>query len=224
MKNVRTIIWDLDETVWFYNENELNVLSEKLNIDELDNFGKQYYGMWGSLFAYFNDRLVTYDEVKIFISDKMPILKLYGISEEDLLNALRDEKRKFITLNDEAVEIMKYFSEKGYRNISVTDWFKEHQEHALESLNLHPYIQDIYGCDNGYFKNSTKKAEEVLRDLIMDKPDEFLMIGDSLSSDIFFANKLGIKSIWYNRKGKVNETVNIPTLEVKSLLDLKEIL
>ena len=35
MKNVRTIIWDLDETVWFYNENEPQVLCEKLNIDEI---------------------------------------------------------------------------------------------------------------------------------------------------------------------------------------------
>ena len=49
------------------------------------------------------------------------------------------------------------------------------------------------------------------------------MIGDSLSNDIFFAQKLGIKSIWYNRKGKTNKTSNIPTLEISSLLELKNI-
>lgn len=49
------------------------------------------------------------------------------------------------------------------------------------------------------------------------------MIGDSLTNDVAFAGKLGIKSIWYNRDGKLNNTTNIPTLEINSLLELKSI-
>lgn len=224
MKNIRTIIWDLDETVWFYNENEAQVLCEKLNIDEVESFKKQYYETLGSLNKHFKDVIVTYEGMQQFISENMPILRLYGISDGEFLETTRDQKKKFITLNHEAVEIMKYFYKKGLKNISITDWFREHQEHALKTLNLHSYIQKIYGCDNDYLKCSTKKAEIISKEVIMQKPEEFLMIGDSLSSDIFFANELGIKSIWYNRKGKANQTGNIPTMEVQSLLQLKEIL
>ena len=224
MKEIRTIIWDLDETVWFYNENEPKVLCEKLNIDDLATFEKQYYGMWASLNEYFKEDVVTYEGIDRFISEKMPILEEYGVPAEELMKAIWDEKFKFVTLNSEAAEMMKYFSEKGIKNISITDWVAEHQKDALKRANLHPYIQELYGCDNSYLKCTNKRAEEVLNELIKDEPNQFLMIGDSLASDIFFANKLGIKSIWYNRKGKVNTTDNIPTLEVKSLLGLKEIL
>lgn len=224
MKNVRTVIWDLDETVWFYKENEPQVLCEKLNIDEVETFEKQYYEMWASLNEYFKDGVVTNEGIEIFISEKISMLKEYDVSVEDLMKAIRDEKFKFITLNNEAAEIMKYFYEKGIKNISITDWIAQHQKDALKRANLHLYIQEVYGCDNSYLKCTNKRAEVVLKELIKDKPNQFLMIGDSLSSDIFFANSIGIKSIWYNRKGKVNTTDNIPTLEVKSLLELKEIL
>lgn len=224
MKNVRTIIWDLDETVWFYNENEPQVLCKKLNIDDVETFGNHYYQMWGSLNEYFKEDVVTHEGIRKFISEKIPILKEYGVLPEDLIKIIRNEKFKFITLNHEAAEMMWYFSEKGIKNISITDWITQHQKNALKRANLHPYIQEVYGCDDSYLKCTDKRAELVLKELVKDEPNQFLMIGDSLSSDIFFANKIGIKSIWYNRKGKVNTTDNIPTLEVKSLLELKEIL
>lgn len=224
MKNIRTIIWDLDETVWFYNENETQVLCEKLNINDLATFDKQYYGMWASLNEYFKEDVVTYDGIERFISEKIPILEEYSVTAEDLIKAIRNEKFKFVTLNSEAAEMMMYFSEKGIKNISITDWIAEHQKDALKRANLHPYIQEVYGCDNSYLKCTNKRAEEVLKELVKEETNQFLMIGDSLSSDIFLANNLGIKSIWYNRKEKVNTTDNIPTLEVKSLLELKEIL
>ena len=224
MKNVRTIIWDLDETVWFYKENEPQVLCEKLNIDDVETFEKQYYEMWEDIFEHFQDTLVNYERIKQYISKKMPILELYAVTSEDLIEARLEEKKRLATLNQEAVEMMKYFFEKGYKNISITDWFTKDQEHALESFNLLSYVQEVYGCDNSYLKCTNKRAEEVLKELVKEETNQFLMIGDSLSSDIFLANNLGIKSIWYNRKEKVNTTDNIPTLEVKSLLELKEIL
>lgn len=224
MKNVRTIIWDLDETLWFYKNNETEVLCKKLNIDDLETFTEQYYEMWGSLNEYFKNIIVTYEGIRQWIFEKMPILRLYAVSEEEFLKAIREEKQKFITVNYEAVEIMNYVSKKGIRNISITDWLIDEQVYTLKKLNLHTYIREIYGCDDAYLKSSTKKVEEIARKILMGKHEEFLIIGDSLSSDIFFANQLGIKSVWYNRKGKNNETQNTPTIEVKSLLELKEIL
>lgn len=224
MNNVRTIIWDLDATVWLYNENEAQILCDKLQIDEVEQFKKQYYYTLGSLNQHFKDKVVTYERMEKFISGNMPVLKEYGISAGEFLESTKVEKKNVVTLNHEAVEVMKYFYEKGLINISVTDWFVDHQQYGLKSLGVHSYIQKIYGCDNDYLKCSTKKAEILSKELIKGKQEEFLMIGDSLSSDIFFANQLGIKSVWYNRKGKVNETGIIPTVEIKSLLDLKEIL
>lgn len=225
VKKVRTIIWDLDDTVWFYKEDEPKILCEKLNIGQEENFKEEYYGALGNLFAYFKDEIVTYDKVKKFIDERMPILRLSNVSVGDFLQMLCAEKKDVAVVNQEAIEMMGYFKERGLRNISITDWFAGQQEIALAQFDANTYIEKIYGCDNTYFKNSIGKLSQIIEELQLEKRrEEVVMIGDSLSSDIFFANKLGIRSVWYNPKGKKNTTDNIPTLEVKSLLELKKVI
>lgn len=224
MDKVRTIIWDLDETVWHYKQDEPKILCKKLNIEQEERFEKEYYNALGNLFTYFKDEIVTYDKVKKFIDEQMPVLRITNVSVDDFLKMLCAEKKDVADINQDAIDMMKYFKERGLRNISITDWFAEEQEVSLASFNVNTYIEKIYGCDNTYFKNSIGKTSQIIRELELEKrSEEFIMIGDSLSSDIFFAKKLGIKSVWYNPKGKENTIDNIPTLEVRSLLELKNI-
>lgn len=223
MKKVRTIIWDLDETVWHYKENESKILCKKLNIDKEEQFKKEYYQALGDLLGYFKDKIVTYEKVKQFIDEQMPILRTAGISVGNFLKILCEGKKDVADINPEAIVMMKYFKGRGLRNISITDWFASEQEISLISFNANTYIERIYGCDNTYFKNSAQKVSQIVKELeLEERREEFIMIGDSLSSDIFFAQKLGIKSVWYNPKEKKNTTNNIPNIEVKSLLELKK--
>ena len=84
------------------------------------------------------------------------------------------------------------------------------------------YIDKIYGCENAYFKNNPEKVIQMTEQLqLAERKDEYIMIGDSLKSDIFFAKKLGIKSVWFNPKKKKNDTNIIPDIEVQSLIELK---
>lgn len=224
MKEVRTIIWDLDETIWFFKENEVDIICEKLNIIQKEQFKQEYYNMWENMYSYFKNKIVTYNEVKQFIEEEMTILKLCHISVNELLEVIYERKEELVIVNKEAIEIMKYFSEKGLKNISITDCFAQYQKRVLKKLKVLNYIEKIYGCDNAYIKNSIGKVTQIIEELELEgRRKEFVMIGDSLSNDIFFAQKLGIKSIWYNRKGKTNKTSNIPTLEISSLLELKNI-
>lgn len=224
MKEVRTIIWDLDETVWFFREDEVDIICKKLNIIYNERFRQEYYKMWEDIYFYFKDKIVTYNEMKQFIEKEMPILKLCHISVDELLKVIFESKKDLVIVNQEAIEIMKYFSEKGLKNISITDGFAQYQQRVLQELNALIYIEKIYGCGNAYIKNSIGKVTQMIEELELEnRREEFVMIGDSLSNDIFFAQKLGIKSIWYNPKGKTNETSYIPTLEVSSLLELKGI-
>lgn len=85
-------------------------------------------------------------------------------------------------------------------------------------------MKKIYACDNGYFKNSKGKITELERELTGKEKSEIILIGDSLISDIRFAERLGVRSIWYNPKGKENTTPYKPTYEVDSLTKVKEIL
>ncbi|WP_078554102.1 HAD family hydrolase [Bacillus alkalicellulosilyticus] len=55
--------------------------------------------------------------------------------------------------------------------------------------------------------------------------DEAIMVGDNLNTDILGSNRIGMKNVWINREGLVNEnSTNQPTYEIKSLTELPDLL
>jgi 2-haloalkanoic acid dehalogenase type II len=51
-------------------------------------------------------------------------------------------------------------------------------------------------------------------------PDEAVHVGDSLVSDVFGAQNLGIKAVWVNRKNKTRKNDIVPDKECINLLEL----
>lgn len=224
MKKVRTFIWDLDETVWFHLKSQGEILASLLGIKEQEKFLKQYSQMWKDFLPQFQNKKVAYSIVEQYMEEKIPTLRMNRLSGMDFLETIKRGKWQLEEVNQEAIEILQYLTLKGYQHISITDWFADCQEKTLEGLGVRGYIEKVYGCDDGYMKNNPNKVDQVIAELGLEKRrEEFIMIGDSLSSDIYFANALGIKSIWYNRKGLINTTSYLPTLEVPSMLELKNI-
>ena len=54
-------------------------------------------------------------------------------------------------------------------------------------------------------------------------PCELMHIGDSLESDVAGANGVGAVSVWLNRDGKRNESDIVPDYEIRSLIELEDI-
>lgn len=222
MKKIRTFIWDLDETVWLHLKNQGEIIASLLKIKEKEKFAQQYSQMWKDFLPEFENKEATYSIIEKYMEEKIPILRTNHLSGTDFLQVIKNEKKQLEEVNEEAIELLQYLKQKGYRNISITDFFASYQEKALEDMGAHIYIEKVYGCDDGYMKNNHNKVALITEKLELEKKrEEFIIIGDSLISDIFFANALGIKSVWYNRKGVRNTTSHIPTLEVQSLLELK---
>ena len=56
------------------------------------------------------------------------------------------------------------------------------------------------------------------------EPQSFLHVGDSLSDDIAGARTAGVRSVWLNRNRVSNDTGLRPDFQIKSLLELPELL
>lgn len=56
------------------------------------------------------------------------------------------------------------------------------------------------------------------------KPEEAVMIGDNLHTDIIGGNGVNLTTVWINREGTSNDTDIIPTIEIKNLRELNEVL
>lgn len=114
---------------------------------------------------------------------------------------------------------------KDYRLALVTNGSPSLQNLKLEiSPELPPYFEKIFiSGDIGTGKPDPEIFHHVLQHLAID-PEEAVMVGDNLNTDIIGANRTGIDSVWLNRFDAENRTDIEPAYEIKSLTELKNIL
>lgn len=215
------IIWDLDGTVWGHRSREVEVTMflENLGKNYLEQISIEYGYMLKEFNPYFTDKIVTFSGIAKFIEKMMPGLFFMGITGQEFLKAMTNVNTT--VLNQEAEKLIKYFSSNNKKNIVLTDWLLKNQLNILEKYGLLQYIEEVHSCEGKYLKCNPKTIPNIIKDGMN---EEYLMIGDSLISDIAFANKANIASVWYNPDGKANITSYKPTFEVNSLLEIPELI
>ena len=222
MKDIRIVILDCDSCTWFHKKEEPEIIALALGIDQIDKFKIEYYDFFNSFMNYFKDRKVTIRETYKILEGKMPILQIYDYTPEQFMEMLQSLKLLTIDLNVDALELVKYLSNKGIKIIVLSDWWRDVQEDVLKEYKILNYIEEIHCFNNQYLKCNPLSAEGLIKP---GKEEQYIIIGDSVSSDIAFAHHSGIRSIWFNKNGESeNKTQLKPTFEVHSLLEVMEII
>lgn len=122
---------------------------------------------------------------------------------EKMLEDIRDDYRLFICSNGTAVV----------------------QAGRLRSAGISPYFEKIFiSEDIGYNKPSAEFFERCFAQ--MDDPDRSraIIIGDSLTSDILGGINAGIKTCWFNPRGKAGRDDIAPDYEIGKLEQAPELL
>ena len=86
-------------------------------------------------------------------------------------------------------------------------------EGAMELVQTLAPLYELYI----FFDHCFEKAPHL-------SPEDVLIIGDSLSSDIQGGNNAGIDACWMNAENKINDTAAVPTYEIHKLAELYDIL
>ena len=120
-------------------------------------------------------------------------------------------------VEDGIIKTLSYLSSK-YEMVILTDWFIDVQTKKLEKLGILKYFTKIYSAENVKrkpFKEAFLKAKG------RNKPEECIMIGDSIERDIEGALNAGLQAIWYNPNGI---HIDINCKEINKIEDLINIL
>ena len=227
--NIRVVGFDADDTLWvnetYFREAELEfgrLLSpyETLNIIDQELFKKEMENL--PLYGY---------GIKSFVLSMVEMaLKLsnYNISNETIeaiLNIGKDMLNKPVELL-EGVELTLKTLSKRYRLILVTKGDLLDQERKLEKSGLTKYFHHIEVVSDKHENN----YKNLLKHLDI-QPSEFLMIGNSLKSDILPLVNIKSNAIhvpfhttWLHEQVKEEETNGKTYKTINSLLDLKGIL
>ena len=107
---------------------------------------------------------------------------------------------------------------------AVTNGTKVAQDGKLKNSKLdkefdYIFISEVVGIEKpnvGFF-------EEVFRVIGQYAPEEVLIVGDSLTSDIQGGVNAGIKTCWFNPKGVENTSALKPDYEIKDVSEVLEI-
>jgi 2-haloacid dehalogenase len=126
---------------------------------------------------------------------------------------------------DGAYETLKYLAAGAYRIIISTNGTKAAAHGKLKKIGVLPFVADVLSAETtGYMKPYIEFFEAIKERNDGFQRADYLMIGDSLKSDIGFAQNAGIDSCWFDRGEKKLTPEYAPTFIIKDLRELRAIL
>lgn len=187
-----------------------------------------FEGLWGN----FLDDQDDFRKMKVIVPDYRKDawtegLKNMGVDDPDFGHELAErfpqERRNLPFVYEETFETLDALKGK-YQLLMLTNGSPDLQNTKLAiTPELVPYFdQIVISGAFGRGKPDPTIFEHALQ-LMNLKPDEVLMVGDNLMTDILGANRAGIKSVWINRHNKERNEV-VPAYEIKHLEELFNIL
>jgi YjjG family noncanonical pyrimidine nucleotidase len=226
----RCLLFDLDHTLWDYETNSRESLSElyvefELNQRGVDEkkFLDTFYVVNNELWNLYDRGLLHRDVIRNERFHK--ILMALGVDDYnmslDLSHEYVTQSPKKKNLIEGCKETLAYLQPK-YPMVIVTNGFDEIQSTKLSSGGIEHYFKSIVtSARSGHKKPAKEIFEFALRENNA-SPHEAIMIGDNLMTDIAGATNAKIDTVFFNpNKVKHDTKVNY---EIESLRELMNFL
>lgn len=227
----RHLFFDLDHTLWDFNENARLTLHElyhelsleKAGINNFEQFLNVYLAHNEQLWEKYRNGMMKAEELRW--RRMWNTLSDFGVYNEQLarqlgarfLEQLPTRKMLF----PDAVDTLQYLKEKGYQLHLITNGFEETQHCKLRNCGISDFFIEVITSEGS---NSMKPKKEIF-DYALTKAKAMqhhsIMIGDSIEVDIKGAINAGIDQVYVNHTGELYSIK--PTYVVTSLKELQEI-
>jgi putative hydrolase of the HAD superfamily len=227
--NIKVIGFDADDTLWvnetYFREGELefaNLLSRFETANKIDQelFKKEIENL--PLYGY---GIKSFVLSMVEMALKLSNYNVSGKTIEAILNIGKTMLNKPVELLEGVEQTLKELS-KRYRLILVTKGDLLDQERKLEKSGLTDYFHHIEVVSDKHEANYSKLLNHL--DI---EPEAFLMVGNSLKSDILPIVNIGAKAIhvpfhttWIHEQVSEEATNNKTYKTVNSLLDVVKVL
>lgn len=191
MKNIKLIIFDADDTTISFSK------ADKITVEKCTKKCKHKL-LFNTVYATL-DRIGFYLKNKSIISTNMKCFKfriyLMGLflfrNPVEFYKEYVDEYVKHLSVEQEAKYIIKTLKCKGIKVVI-----------ASNNILNEKIIQDSLEIPSYYASDGQSKKDiytEILKEYQIEA-EQAVVVGDNLFDDVLYPGKLGIKTIWYNRK------------------------
>ena len=226
---IQTILWDIDGTILNFHrsaENSLKNTFKKFGYgkitDELLHMYEEINDVyWCKLEKgeITKEKLLVERFVEFFTKIGVETTRVVEFNQA-YLNGLLDT----VVFMPEAYETVKKLHPE-YKQYIVTNGVKELQRKKIAKAHIEEFFDGIFISDEiGYEKPHIEFFNYVFDRIPTKNPDEVIIIGDSLTSDIAGGIRAGIHTCWYHPSNEENHSDVKPEFTVTSHLAFQEIL
>jgi putative hydrolase of the HAD superfamily len=227
----RHLFFDLDHTLWDFEENAKITLLELYTKLQLEQRGVNDFNLFHKNYLVHNEKLweryrngyIKQEELRV---KRMRLALLdFKIADDGLAKDMSVEFLDLLPtrtiLFPYANEILQYLANKNYQLHLITNGFEKTQRSKLKSSGLDKYFKEVITSE----VSSSLKPNKEIFDYAFQKtgarPEESIMLGDSIEVDIIGAIQAGIDQVFINH---LNISIDIkPTYVVNSLKELENI-
>lgn len=207
MNKYRHLFFDLDHTLWDYDRNVQESLTELFEIYKLPELGvatfDDFYGAFNTvnfdLWGLYN--LGKINKINLRKERFKRIFEHLGADghsvpldmEEDFMRRTSSKPHLF----PHSKETLNYLQKKYELHI-ITNGFNESQAMKMSSSGLTAYFKLIVTSETMGHRKPDKEIFEYALDRLDTRPSECLMIGDNPDADIAGAQNAGIDQVLFN--------------------------
>jgi len=226
---IKYILWDIDKTLLDFDYAEFYSLKEcfeKFNVGQLTDERFAIYREINRKYWKVLERQEM-DKKEMLENRFIEFFTLYNIDTSIAFEFNEEYQKcigKYVKFIKNAEETVKEFKDK-YKQYAVTNGTLVAQRKKLKKSGLYTLLDDSFISEEIGFDKPNKDFFDVVMEKIgSHNLDEYIIIGDSLTSDIQGGINIGIKTCWFNPNCKENSENIKPDYEIKDLSEVKMIL
>ena len=231
MKTYQHLFFDLDHTLWDYDRNVRESLSELFQIYTLQDVGIPSFDQFFTSFHAVNYQL--WDDYNLGKIDKNGLRsqrfpRIFSHAggdanaiptpfEEDFMHRTSSKPHLF----PYSKEILDYLKQR-YRVHIITNGFDESQAKKMRSSGITDYFELVVTSETTGFKKPDPRIFYHALEQLNAEASTCLMIGDNPNSDILGAQRAAIDQVYFNPEGKTSPI--LATYEIRHLQELEQLL
>ena len=230
IKVYKHVFFDLDRTLWDFDQNMIDALRDIFFDFNLDSVFPDIHTFINT-FTKHNDYLWEKNRLGELKKDILRFkrfdmtLRDYGVNEPLVSKKMGDEYIRITPLKTALVpnarEILEYLKPR-YKLHIITNGFDEVQFPKLEKCHIANYFDKVVTSETSGYHKPCPEAFGYALSSANARKEESIMVGDDLDIDIAGSKKFGMDQIFFNRHS-ISHKIKA-THEVNNLLDIKKIL
>ena len=224
---VKDILFDLDDTLFDFHADERAALEktfEQLQIPLNDVVRDRYSVLNLAQWKALERGEITRDQVKLRRFELLFEELGYDVEAAQAAKIYHAYLASDFHYMDGAPELLEALN-GNYRMFLISNGTLSVQEGRLAKSGISRYFDDIFISEVLGAEKPNRRFFELAFDRILDfDPEQAVIVGDSLTSDIKGGINAGVRTIWFNPKGMAAEPGIPADHEIQNLKDLPELL